>query len=110
MEFYKNLYVSPHVRNSRQIKKDLQRGKGHLGIYVLILARTPDGRPQLEIMHCANLQTSYYRVHPPLIIGLAAGRTDAIEMVEDLTKEAFYQTGKWDPAAFLASRPGIRKP
>ena len=101
MEFYKKLYVSSRIRKPRAIRKDLERGKGHLGIYVLVLAKKPDGGPQLEIMHCANLQTQYYRVHPPLIIGIAEGRPDAIEMVETITREAFEKTGQWDAAAYL---------
>ena len=102
MEFYQKLYISPRIRNPRQVRQDLVRGKGHLTVYVLVLAEGPDGRPQLEIMHCANLQTNYYRSHPPLIVGIANGRQDAIEMVESLTREAYDMTGRWDAAAYLA--------
>lgn len=102
MDFYKKLYVSPRIRDPRQVRRDLVRGKGHLNIYVLVLAQSPGERPQLEIMHCANLQTDYYRVHPPYIVGIANGRQDAIEMVESLTREAYDMTGQWDAAAYLA--------
>ena len=104
MEFYKNLYISPRVRNPRQVRRDLVRGKGHLRIYVLVLAKNGEGKPQLEIMHCANLQTGWYRAHPPLIVGIAEGRSDAIELVGFLAEEAFYATRQWDAAAYLASR------
>lgn len=103
MEFYRKLYVSPRIRNPRKIKKDLQRGKGHLTIYLVILADGPQGQPQLEIMHCANLQTEYYRVHPPLIVGMAEGKTDAIDMVKEMTREAFEMTGQWNAALYLHS-------
>lgn len=104
MVFYDKLYVSPEICNPRKIRKDLMRGKGHLTIYVLLLAVGPEGRPQLEIMHCANLQTGWYRAHPPLIVGIAEGRSDAIELVGFLAEEAFYATRQWDAAAYLASR------
>lgn len=103
MVFYDKMYVSPRIRNPRKIKKDLVRGKGHLTIYVLVLARGPQGRPQLEFMHCSNLQTQYYRARPPFIVGLAEGRTDAVELVETITTEAFNMTGQWDAAQYLAS-------
>ena len=107
MVFYDNLYVSPRIRKPRQIKKDLLRGKGHLSIYVLLLAKGPEGRPQLEIMHCANLQTQYYRVHEPFIVGIAEGKADAVDMVDALTTESFNMTGQWNAAEYLASRAGV---
>lgn len=107
MIFYSNLYVSPKIRKPRKIKKDLIHGKGHLSIYVLLLARGPEGRPQLEIMHCANLQTQYYKAHQAFIVGLAEGKADAIEMVDAITNEAFNMTGQWNAAEYLASRTGF---
>lgn len=106
MEFYKKLYVSPRIRDGRRIRNDLERGKGHLKIYVLVLTRNPEGKPQLEFMHCANLQSGYYRIHPPFIVGIAEGRTDAIEMIRSLTEEAYDRTGQWDAASYLASVSG----
>lgn len=107
MVFYDNLYVSSRIRKPRQIKKDLLRGKGHLSIYVLLLARGSGGGPQLEIMHCANLQTQYYRVHEPFIIGIADGKADAVDMVDAITRESFKMTGQWNAAKYLASRTGF---
>mgnify|MGYP007101884387 CR=1 FL=1 len=110
MIFYEKLYVSPRIRRPGQIKRDLMRGKGHLTIYLLVLAENPSGRPQLEIMHCANLQTQYYRLHPPYIVGMAEGRADAIELVESLVREAHNMTGRWDAAAYLAKKCGASVP
>ena len=107
MEFYKNLYISPRVRNPKQVRRDLVRGKGHLRIYVLVLAKNGEGKPQLEIMHCANLKQDYYRRRPPFIIGIAQGRADAIEMVEEITNEAFRMTGDWSAAAYLSKKSGV---
>jgi hypothetical protein len=107
MVFYDKLYISPLIRNPRKIRRDLQRGKGHLSIYVLLLAHGPGGGPQLEIMHCANLQTQYYRTHQAFIVGIAEGRADAIEMVEAITNESFNMTGQWNAAEYLASRTGF---
>ena len=107
MDFYKKLYISSRVRNPRKARKDLISGKGHFQTYVLVLARGPEGRPQLEIMHCANLQTQYYRVHEPFIVGIAEGKADAVDMVDALTTESFNMTGQWNAAEYLASRAGF---
>ena len=107
MKFYKNLYISPRIQNPGRLKKDLVCGKGQFMIYLLVLVRGPEGKPQLEIMHCANLKQDYYRRRPPLIIGIAQGRADAIEMVEKITMEAFHMTGNWNAAAYLSSKSGV---
>ena len=107
MDFYKELYISSRIRDPRKAKKDLIRGKGHFHTYVLVLARGPEGRPQLEIMHCANLHQPYYRERPPFIVGIAEGRADAIGMVEHITNEAFRMTGDWNAAAYLAGQAGM---
>ena len=109
MRFSKNMYSSPRIRDPRQIERDLRRGKGHLTIYVLTLSRQNTGKPVLEIMHCANLQQSWYREHPPLVVGIAEGRQDAFELVRAITQEAFDRTGQWDAAAYLQSVPGHRE-
>lgn len=107
MDFYEELYISPAVTDPHRIKKDLMRGKGHLLTYVLVLVRGPENRPQLEIMHCANLQQKYYRDHPPLIVGICEGKEDAFSMVEKITNESFALTGQWDPALYLAAKTGL---
>ncbi len=106
MNFYKQLYISPRICNPRQVKRDLVRGKGHFLTYLLVLAPGPEGRPQLEIMHCANLQQRFYRERPPFIIGIAEGREDAFSMVEHISAEAYRETGSWNAAAYLASKTG----
>lgn len=106
MEFYKKLYISRRIKDLKRIKSDLKRGRGHLSTYLLVLAAGPDGGPQLEIMHCANLQSRYYRERPPFIVGIADGKADAIEMVNSLTQEAFEKTGQWNAARYLAQCTG----
>ena len=106
MFFYKNLYVSPRIKNPKRIKRDLVRGKGHFMLYILTLSRAvgKTRRPVLEIMHCANLQQPYYRANPPFIVGMAWGKEDAFELVRSITQEAFHLSGQWDAAVWLLSK------
>ena len=73
MEFYKKMYISPKIRDPRRIRQDLQRGKGHLTVYLLVLTEGPEGRPQLEIMHCANFLQPYYKDHSVYVVGTGQG-------------------------------------
>ena len=106
MEFYKKMYISPKIRDPRRTRQDLQRGKGHLTVYLLVLTEGPEGRPQLEIMHCANFLQPYYKDHSVYVVGMASGKADAIQMVNMITQEAFDRTGQWEAALYLAERTG----
>ena len=66
----------------------------------------PEGRPQLEIMHCANFLQPYYKDHSVYVVGMASGKADAIQMVNMITQEAFDRTGQWEAALYLAERTG----
>ena len=86
MYFYKNLYAGPSIRDPEEVKRKLMRGEGQFTIYVIALSPSipGPGSNQLEILHCVNLQQPYYKTYPPYIIGIAAGRTEAVERIRKL--------------------------
>ena len=110
MYFYKNLYAGPSIRDPEEVKRKLMRGEGQFTIYVLALSPSipGPGSNQLEILHCVNLQQPYYKKYPPYIIGIAAGRTEAVELVQRLVQEAYDHTGSADVRAYLFPH-GVRK-
>ena len=110
MYFYTNLYAGPSIRDPEEVKRKLMRGEGQFTIYVIALSPSVPGpgSNQLEILHCANLKQPYYRKYPPFIIGIAAGRTEAVELVQRLVQEAYDRTGSGDVRAYLFPH-GIRK-
>ena len=110
MYFYKNLYAGPSIRDPEEVKRKLMRGEGQFTIYVIALSPSipGPGSNQLEILHCVNLQQPYYKKYPPFIIGIAAGRTEAVELVLKLVQEAYDHTGSGDVRAYLFPH-GIRK-
>ena len=103
MYFYKNLYVGPSIQDPEKVKRKLMRGEGQFTIYVIAISPSAPGpgSNQLEILHCANLKQPYYKAYPPFIIGIAAGRTEAVELVRDLVQEAYDHTGSADVRAYL---------
>ena len=103
MYFYKKLYVSPQIADPEEVRRKLLRGAGMLDIYVITLIPDPQrrGGDQMELYHCANLHQPYYREHPPLILGLAKGRGDAIAVVQQILEEAVSATGRADVHGYL---------
>lgn len=103
MYFFKNLYVGPSIQDPEQVKRKLLRGEGQFAIYVIAISPSVPGpgSNQLEILHCAYLKQPYYRVHPPFIVGIAASRSEAVEMVRGLVQEAYDHTGSADVRAYL---------
>ena len=110
MYFYKNLYAGPSIRDPEEVKRKLMRGEGQFTIYVIALSPSipGPGSNQLEILHCVNLQQPYYKTYPPYIIGIAAGRTEAVELVQRLVQEAYDHTGSGDVRAGAAEATAVR--
>lgn len=65
---------------------------------------------QLLLFHCINLQQPYEKKHCPMIIGIAEGRTEALELVRRITQECVEKTGGADLVPFLAKRDSRIRP
>lgn len=134
MQFYRDLYVSPKIRHPEQVKWRLRHHAGSLALYVITLCdetlsekRAPSHRVsssvecsgkqaeharmgQLLLFHCINLQQPYEKKHCPMIIGIAEGRTEALELVRRITQECVEKTGGADLVPFLAKRDSRIRP
>ena len=134
MQFYRDLYVSPRIRHPEQVKWRLRHNAGSLSLYVITLCdetlserRAPShgvsssaessgeqperpGMGQLLLFHCINLQQPYEKKHCPMIIGIAEGRTEALELVCRITQECVEKTGGADLVPFLAKRDSRIRP
>lgn len=101
MKFYKNLYVGNTVKDVKKVKRKLLLNAGQIGIYVIALCK---GKDQMEIYHCAFLQQKYYRKYPPYIIGIANGYDEAVEIVQQIAKEAYECNGNCDLKQYILDR------
>lgn len=97
MKFYKELYIGDTVKDPEKIKRKLKRHAGTL-VYVICLSKGVD---QLEIFHSAYLKQKYYRIHPPIIVGIASGYKEAVNIVVKITEECLEQTGGCDLKGYL---------
>ena len=105
MKFYKYLYIGDTVKDPAKAKRKLKLHAGQL-VYVICIAQ---GNDQLEIFHSAYLKQKYYRLYPPVIVGIANNYDEAVELVIRITKECFATTGCCNLKEYLkwkAKNPG----
>ena len=101
MKYYKYLYTSENIINSDKLKAKLNLHKGMFNIYLISLC---PGSDQLEIMNAYYLKLKYYRAHPPVVVGLAKGYDEAVNIVVKIITEAVDRTGVADAKEYLRLR------
>ena len=103
--FYKNLYISPNIHHPEVIKWRLKHNAGNLALWVLTYSgaskKSEPGGNQLEFFHCMFLHQPYYRKRKVLVIGIAEGRAEAIDLVAKITRECLEKTHGTDLKAYL---------
>ncbi len=107
MRFYKELYMSPSIRDKRrQIIWKLRTGRPQPTIYVITLAKNSD---LFEIYHSAMLKQRYFRrkENSPYIVGVAGGYHSAVELVIDMLTDVWKATDGYDIKAFFEGNGGI---
>ena len=110
LQFYRDLYLDSEIKHPEVIKWRLQHNAGSLSLYVITLCDTDpvsgeapyDG--QLQFFHSAFLQQPYVKEHCPMIIGLARGRENAMELVRRIVQECLDTQSDVDLVSFLARR------
>ncbi len=107
MRFYKELYMSPSIKNKRrQIIWKLKTGRPQPTIYVIALAKNSD---LFEIYHSAMLKQHYFRrrENSPYIVGVAGGYKGAVELVIDMLTDVWKATDSYDVKTFFGKNGGI---
>ncbi len=104
MKWMKNLYIgSLSEKRVRELKKRIRRKKKAVGCYVLFPSTGP--RNQLDLMDVKYLHLDYYRRREDLvIIGLASGEEDGIQMILRLAEDCYRDTGTADLRAYAMRR------
>lgn len=102
MKFYRYLYVDDRIKNLSKIKWKL---KHHAGVQVYVIA-VAHGADQLEIYHSAYLKQRYFRYHPPVIVGIASGYDEAVQIIIKITQECLSCTGACNLKEYLKWKAG----
>ena len=100
MEWYKNLYISPGaLKKNKKIKWKIEHGVGMLDTYLITLPENKDNL--LEILPSWNLQSKYIKKNCPMIVGLADGYEEALELVITIIMEVYKNTGEFQIEEYL---------
>lgn len=100
MKFYRELYLSPGLEKKKdKIIGKLRDGKIQMNIYIVTLASNE--KNQLEICHSALLFQPYYSKKDYFVVGIANGHEEAVELVEEITKEVYNKTKGADIRTYI---------
>lgn len=103
MKWYRKLYLGDGIRKSKEeLMKKIETGAGLPGIYVLTLAS--NGWDLFDIFSSNDLMQPVLHGLCPVIVGLASGYDEAVEMAKDIALESYQKTGAFDICAYLQSR------
>ena len=93
LTYHPKLYLGEGIKRKKldKLKKRLERRPLLSGVVLITLSRNPID--QLEIYEARQLQQSYYKKYPPFIVGLAADRQEAVEIVELIVQECIDKRG-----------------
>lgn len=92
MEWYRNLYVGQMAKKKRdRLIQKIESGKAPVNVYLITLPGTEAN--QLEIVPVWNLKFWNRGRTCPLIVGLACGRGEALELLVQITEEVLEETG-----------------
>ena len=68
------------------------------------MVTTASGADQLEIFHSAYLKQKYYRFHPPVIVGIASGYEEAVQIIVKITQECVAEMGNCNLKEYLKQK------
>ena len=83
LKWYKNLYVGNTAKKKEKtLRRKISCGIGTFNVFVITLA-----------VNAAQLLQKTLRRRCPLIVGIAVGYEEAVEIVEQIVKEVWEKTG-----------------
>lgn len=100
MKLYKNLYISESLqKHATAVVQNMLEGKIQLNIYVIVL--TPPPKNQIEIYNVTLNQQRLFYMDEVLVIGIARGRDEALELVAKIVEDVLDETGYVDIPKYI---------
>lgn len=105
MEWYHNLYASKSIGDKvGRIKWKINHNAATVSVYVIAFASNQENL--LDIIPAWELMQKSYPKKNMMIIGLAKGYRDALELVRTIIDETYQHTGTVDVRSYLAEAGG----
>lgn len=103
MRWYKPLYLGEKAKEKRfSLLQGLRRGRPLPRVYVITLAA--GGNNLLDIYPQPELLLPYYRKREFLILGVALGYFEALEVARQIVDDVYQATGTLDVKTYLEDR------
>lgn len=102
MRYYKHLYLAEGLKKKEKIIRKLEEKKLQINIHVITLARNE--KNQLEIYNSMVFLQPDFPYDDFLVVGLAKGYEDAVEMVEEIAQEVYNKTKGADIRSYILER------
>ena len=100
MRFLNTLYIGETARETaEQIMDDVRSGRYVKDVYVLIEPLSEGN--QIEVLQSYYLRQRYYQEMDPMVLGVAKGKSEALELVRQMTEEAYGRFGRPDLRAYV---------
>ena len=108
MRFSNKIYYGEEAALHRtRIRWRLARGAGLIDIYCIVLSSR--GNDLLEIYNSAVLMQHYFRSYPPLVVGIASGYGEALDVTKKILLDVQESTGGFDVRGFFGMKDGGEK-
>ena len=103
MIWYDKLYVwESIVHKTKKIKWKIMHNAGQIGIYVITLASNRQNL--LDIIPSYELMQRGYPKREMVIVGLAKGYDEAVEVAASIVDEVYRNTGTFAVRTYLAEK------
>jgi len=103
LKWYEDLYIGKNAaKKANSIVRKINKGQGQITAFVITLANNEDDH--LEIYNADLLLQKLMREGASMIVGIARGHDEAIELVAQITQEVFEKTGTTDIRRYLEEK------
>ena len=103
LKWYKKLYIGDNAKKKApSVRKKVNQGKLQYDIYLITLASNE--KNLLEIIQANQLVQKTLRKLCPMIVGMASGYEEALEVVEKIVEETYLKQGDTDVRRYLNDR------
>lgn len=103
MKWYPELYVGSHAKKKqKKIIRKLKTNAGMLDVYLITLAA--NGEDIFDILSSAWLQQKGIRRNLPLIVGIACGYEEAVQLAVGIVEEVYRETGDVQVQSYLIEK------
>ncbi len=91
MRYYKYLYTGESLEKKKEkIISKLSKEKFQAGIFLIVLSG--EEKNQLEILNSNLLLQKYYPQKDYLVVGIAKGFDEALEILEEIVQKVYNET------------------